>query len=109
MKKVLFSVAFAAFALASCGNAAELAQKLKDSLTKDSLMKDSATKADAAKRIADSLRQDSADKAAAMQRVKDSLMQDSIEKSKKGGSKPKPKPPVAPNTPQVGKKKPGAM
>jgi predicted small secreted protein len=109
MKKVLFSVAFAAFALASCGNAAELAQKLKDSLMKDSLMKDSMAKAAAAQHIKDSLMQDSMNKAAAMQRVKDSLMQDSIEKSKKGGSKPKPKPPVAPNTPQVGKKKPGAM
>lgn len=108
MKKVLFSVAFAAFALASCGNAAELAQKLADSLRKDSLMKDSMDKAAAAQRIKDSLMQDSMNKAAAMQRVKDSLMQDSIEKSKKGGSKPKPAAPK-PNTPTIGKKKPGAM
>lgn len=108
MKKVLFSVAFAAFALASCGNAAELAQKLKDSLTKDSLMKDSVAKAEAAQRIVDSLRQDSTDKAAAMQRVKDSLMQDSIDKASKKGGKPKPAAPK-PNTPTIGKKKPGAM
>lgn len=71
-------------------------------------MKDSMAKAAAAQHIKDSLMQDSMNKAAAMQRVKDSLMNDSIEKSKKGGSKPKPKP-VDPKTPTIGKKKPGAM
>ena len=106
MKKVLFSVAFAAFALASCGDAAELAKKLADSLRNDSIKN-----AEAMQHMKDSLSKDSADKAMAMEaaaaRMKDSLMKDSIDKaSKKGGTGSKPKP--APTGPKVGKPKPGA-